>query len=346
MKGAKHEIEKDNGPMNAPARKRPAAPRPPFPARPVCAGLAACFGLLLCRPASAADPTTGDCLNASDASLRVGNEHKLRAERAHLLICAAATCPADVRKECLGRVDEVNRQIPTVIFAAKDPSGADITAVKVKMDDEQLTDRLEGIALSVDPGEHNFVFEAAGQTPVTKTLVIQEAQKDRREMVTFGEPPAKDGSSAGASGGGSNGGGNGGKDGTDPWGRPPPDAGASDNSTRRLVGFILGGAGIVGAGVAIYEQVTAVSRAVDSNNAAASPDPATQATANPLHSQALTAQSYAIIIGSLSIVAIGTGVYLVLSSATQPAKPQKASSWRVSPTVGAQRGGLVLEGSW
>jgi hypothetical protein len=138
--------------------------------------------------ASGADPTTADCLAASEASFKAGNQHKLRAERSQLLVCAATSCPADIRKECISRVDEVNAQIPTIIFAAKDVSGADLGAVKVSMDGEVLAERLEGIALSVDPGEHTFAFETAGQPPLSKKLVVLETQKDRRELVTFGAP--------------------------------------------------------------------------------------------------------------------------------------------------------------
>src|SRR5580700_7074280 len=98
--------------------------------------------LVAAAPAQAADPTTADCLAASDASLSSGNQHKLRAERSQLLTCAAASCPSDVRRECGSRVDEVNKQIPTIIFAAKDASGADLSAVKVTMDDEVLAERL------------------------------------------------------------------------------------------------------------------------------------------------------------------------------------------------------------
>ena len=144
-------------------------------------------GLLLASaPGRAADPTTADCLAASDASLKAGNQHRLRAERAQLLVCAVATCPADIRKECVSRVDEVNQQIPTIIFAAKDAAGNDLSAVKVTMDGEVLSERLEGTALSIDPGQHTFTFETAGQPPLTKAFLIQEAQKDRREVVTFG----------------------------------------------------------------------------------------------------------------------------------------------------------------
>jgi hypothetical protein len=135
-----------------------------------------------------ADPTTADCLAASESSLKSGNEHKLRAERSQLLVCAAASCPADIRRECVRRVDEVNAAIPTIIFEAKDGTGGDLSAVKVTIDGEVLAERLEGSAISIDPGEHTFVFETAGQSPVTKQFVIQEAQKDRREAIRFVTP--------------------------------------------------------------------------------------------------------------------------------------------------------------
>jgi hypothetical protein len=86
-------------------------------------------------------------------------------------------------------VDEVNAGIPTIIFAAKDSAGADLTAVKVTMDHEILSSVLDGTALPIDPGIHTFTFEAAGQHPVTKNVVIRQAEKDRRELVTFEAPP-------------------------------------------------------------------------------------------------------------------------------------------------------------
>ena len=54
------------------------------------------------------------------------------------------------------------------------------------MDGEPLADRLEGTAVSVDPGEHTFTFEAPGYAVATKRLMILEGQKDRREAVTLG----------------------------------------------------------------------------------------------------------------------------------------------------------------
>jgi hypothetical protein len=285
--------------------------------------------------ARAADPTTADCLTASLASLKLGNEHKVRQERAQLLVCAAESCPADIRKECARRVDEVNAAIPTIIFGAKDASGNDLSAVKVTMDGEVVADRLEGTALSLDPGPHTFVFEAAGQPTIERKFVIQQGQKDRREPVVFGtlapdppppqptpEPPTRV---------------------TEPA-KPEPTQSSGDTA-KRIVGFTLIGAGVVGAGIAVAEQVTAVGRARDSDNAAASSNSAVQATAKPIHDQAAQAQTYAIISGVAGAAAIGVGIVLVVTAHADAPAP-KAAAWRLVPSVDPRGGSLFVEGTF
>jgi hypothetical protein len=140
-------------------------------------------------PSLAADPTIAECLGASERALSLRSSHKLRDARAQFVICAAATCPADVRSECQRRVTEVNAAIPTVVFEAKDADGNDLTAVKVSMDGQPLADKLEGLAISIDPGAHQFLFEAEGRTPIQKTIVINESEVGRHEQITFGKPP-------------------------------------------------------------------------------------------------------------------------------------------------------------
>jgi hypothetical protein len=303
--------------------------------------------------ARAADPTTADCLTASLASLKLGNEHKVRQERAQLLVCAAESCPADIRKECMRRVDEVNGAIPTIIFGAKDGAGNDLSAVKVTMDGEVLADRLEGTALSIDPGAHTFVFESGGLPTVERHFVIQQGQKDRREAIVFDaaggtpsdapagpaapapvlaapRPPAEPASAATTA-------------------ETPADSSAS---VKRIVGYSLIGLSVVGVGIAIAEQVTAVSRANDSTRAAQSPDPAVQDTAAPTHDQAAQAQTYAIVFGAAGAVALGAGLYLVLSARSADAPPKAATAaatkpaWRIVPELGPQRSGLVLQGTF
>jgi hypothetical protein len=122
-------------------------------------------------------------LTANETSFQFANDHALRAERAQLLICAAPSCPKDVRKECLQRVEELNLAIPTVVFDVKDSTGADVRDVKVWMDDELLSERLNGSALVVDPGEHRFRFEAPGRAPFETQLLMRESEKGRHQVI-------------------------------------------------------------------------------------------------------------------------------------------------------------------
>ena len=277
--------------------------------------------LLPSGSALAADPTTADCLAASDASLSLGNQHKLRAERSQLLVCAATTCPADIRKECLARVDEVNAQIPTVVFSAKDGSGADLSAVKVTMDGDVLAQRLEGTALSIDPGEHTFTFETVGQAPVMKKFVIVEGQKDRRELVAFGAAPEA----------------------LAPTGPSPETASPSSLSspspsggigTQRTLALVAGGVGIVGIGVGTAFGVVALSKKSDAQNVCPNSSCPTQEGSNKWSNAASTGN-----ISTIGFIVGGVGV------------AGAAALWFTAPSsrsaqVGLGLGGIRLKGTW
>ena len=202
----------------------------------------ACCVVLQSTQAGADDPTTADCLAASENSFTSRNEHRLRMERSQLLMCAAAGCPGDIRKECIRRVDEVNLAIPTIIFEAKDGAGNDLSAVKVTMDGEVLAEQLEGTALSVDPGQHRFVFETAGLLTLTKQFVISASQKDRLETITFDLPVS---TSVGA---------------------VPSVAVSSGLGTQKILAIVAEGIGVVGLGVGSAFGAAALSKRNDAAN--------------------------------------------------------------------------------
>ncbi len=126
------------------------------------------------------------CLDAAAKGQQLRDRHKLIEARDQFRICAAGQCPAAVRNDCTSWLPDVEKALPTIIFSAKDASGADLSGVKVTMDGNLLTDRLEGVAVPIDPGDHAFTFEAAGQPPIERRFVVLESQKDRHEVVTFG----------------------------------------------------------------------------------------------------------------------------------------------------------------
>lgn len=174
--------------------------------------------------ASAGTPGMAECISANETSIALRRDHKLRQARDRALICAATSCPDAVRDVCRKRAVELSEAIPTVVFVAKDAAGHDQLAVKVAMDSEALTDHLDGTALAVEPGQHTFTFELAGQPPVEHLFVISEGQKDRREVITFGGGAAE-GSAPAPVGP------------TSPW------------STQRIAAVAAGAAGVVGIGL-------------------------------------------------------------------------------------------------
>jgi hypothetical protein len=191
------------------------------------------------RTARAADPTMSECLSANESAVKLRGDHKLRQARDQALICAAASCPAEVRDACQRRVVELTTAIPTIVFLAKDGRGHDLVTVKVSMDGEPIANRLDGTPLPIDPGLHKFIFEAAGEGPVEQSFVIGQGQRDRRETIAFAaagasfSPTPQSAPSPSSSAGGLS--------------SPPPPS--SPGKGQRLAGIVVGVAGVVGLGL-------------------------------------------------------------------------------------------------
>jgi hypothetical protein len=206
-------------------------------------------GLASAAPAAAAPPSTPECLMASDASLRADAAHALRSERTQLLVCASATCPTDVRKECIRRIEEVTLEMPTILFEARDGDGSDISAAKVTMDGEELADRLDGVPLAVDPGPHAFVFETPNRPPVERRLVVRVGEKGRVESITFSGPPLVPPLEA-------------------PFALTSlPAAPSSDFDAQKAMSFVVLGIGVGGLGVGTVFGLMAMSKRDDAERA-------------------------------------------------------------------------------
>jgi hypothetical protein len=288
--------------------------------------------------ANGLDPTTADCLAATEKATTLRRQHQLRAARAELLICAAGTCPADIRQECMRRVDEVNASMPTMVFEVKDDKGSDMSAVHVELDGEVLTDRLEGTALSIDPGEHVFHFEAAGMIAVDRQFVIRVGEKERREQIRFRPIGAQNAAPAVLTSAPSM---STRQQFSTAHARPEP------SHALRTVGYVLGGVGLAAIALAAYEQSVALNRHSSSRDAANADDAAIQATSSELHAQARSAQNYALVSGSLGLAALGVGVYMALRDlGDESSTRQEAARWEWSPYAGRPGAGVHLRVRW
>jgi hypothetical protein len=185
--------------------------------------------------AGAAPPTKDQCIDANEAAQPLVRAGQLIAAREKLLVCVEASCPGPVRDDCSQRLADVQANTPTIVFVVKDDSDQDLSAVRVTIDGRPFLDRLDGTAVAVDPGEHQFTFEAAGLNPQRRTFVLHEGDKDRRERVVLARedvpPPSAEPVVAAQP-----------QHDTEPEAAPV----ATDGSAQRMAGLALGGAGMAG----------------------------------------------------------------------------------------------------
>ena len=138
--------------------------------------------------AAAPEPTRAQCLADHEQAQDARLAGQLLAARAALRECSAAACPPLVSRDCVLWLDEVEQQIPSVIFrAAKD--GEDVETLRVREGDKVLTQALTGSPLELDPGPHHFVAELPGFPALDATYVLQAGDKGRVVQFDFSSPP-------------------------------------------------------------------------------------------------------------------------------------------------------------
>ena len=280
---------------------------------------------LFSRAAWAAEPTTLECLTAYEDSVPLRKNHQLKAARAKLVLCSADSCPTEIRAECTNRVPEIDASMPTVVFDAKDADGMTVFAVKVKMDGDVLAERMKGSALPIDPGEHTFVFEAAGRPSVEKHLMIFEGEKLRRERVEFEALAAKPAPAPPVTVAKSE------------TVEPQPGAAKPPLGKARIAALALAGAGVAATGVGVAFSFVAMSRRDTANGICMSDCTSKEGVDawNRANSAGTTA-TVAFIAGAAGI-ASGVVVWL-LAKPTSDAAP--ASQISLGP------GGIQLTGRW
>jgi hypothetical protein len=152
--------------------------------------VATSVAIVLGASSAGATMTKQACAKANADGQASRLDGKLLDARRALQMCVDPSCPAIVRADCAQRLSEVDRAQPTILFDVKDVSGNDVGAVGVTVDGLPVAENVGGTALPIDPGDHAFTFAAAGSPTLTRHFVLKEHEKDRRERIVLGAPPA------------------------------------------------------------------------------------------------------------------------------------------------------------
>jgi len=183
--------------------------------------------------AAVADDKT-DCLSAAAAGQNLRDTHQILEARDQFRLCARAVCPVVIQASCAEWLDDAERSVPTLILGAKNGAGADLVDVAVSIDGKASATKLDGEAISIDPGPHTFGFTLADGTHAEKTLLVREGDKMLAVSVVLGAPPEAPALPPQAS---------------PTPGRTPAADGSVRGGGQRTAGLVVGGVGVVGLGL-------------------------------------------------------------------------------------------------
>jgi hypothetical protein len=202
----------------------------------------------------------------------------------------------------------------------------------IKLDGATLPAGVLGTEIPLDPGDHTLEVTAPRKKawrqdrlnlgPSAVVTRVQVTLEDDASAVP-GASSAPTGVTVVGSG--------------QPTPEQPPGAGIP---TKRLIGYGVGGAGIVAIGLAVAEEITSIGR-----NSDVSKYPDGTAEKQTVQDQSSEAQTYAIIFGGVGLAAVGAGLYLVLTSNDAPATAQ-GGSVHVTPLVGRGLAGAGVNVAW
>lgn len=139
-------------------------------------------------PSRADDDDPASCIAASEDGQKLRNAGQYLRARTSFTACAHEACPAQIRGDCLGWLDDLDKKMPTVVLSARD-SGTDVSDVGVAVDGVPLATHLDGRPVSLDPGEHKFHFVRGNEKPFDVVAVLRAGDKNRAIAAKFGADP-------------------------------------------------------------------------------------------------------------------------------------------------------------
>lgn len=193
----------------------------------------ACLIASVARHTRAED--SAKCVQSFENAQKLRKEGKLLRASEELILCSQPTCPAFISKECTTWFSEVQASQPSVTFSAKEGDRL-LNEVRVSIDGEVVTERIDGRSIPVDPGLHEFKFEVAGREPVIVRSLAVEGNKNA--VITAEFPPVVEE--------------------TPPPAAPESPPVMSVTTTKQrppVLAFVIGGVGVLGVGAGVALRV-------------------------------------------------------------------------------------------
>jgi hypothetical protein len=125
------------------------------------------------------DPSKESCAEAYESAQESRASGRLRETQRRLAHCAQSACPSFVKSDCARWLEEVERELPSVMVSAPGLSHDERGNATLKLDGEVVNEALNGSAVALDPGRHQLALERPGHEPVLRTIIAQQGVQNR-----------------------------------------------------------------------------------------------------------------------------------------------------------------------
>ncbi len=122
-------------------------------------------------------PAKAACVAAFDKAKELAWASHLREANQWFAVCAQSSCDRGMRQRCAIVHTKIAAILPSVVPVVTDAAGDLSQQIVVKMDGALLTSNLDGSAIVVDPGEHQFTFAKDGEIFATRRLALEKGQQ-------------------------------------------------------------------------------------------------------------------------------------------------------------------------
>lgn len=286
------------------------------------------------------DPGTGTLLALALCHEGEGKTASAWAEFTDVAVASRREHRPDREKLALERVAALEPVLARLTITVPDDVRS-LTGLEVRRDGVAIPRSQWGTAVPADPGSHLIEASAPGKKTFSTTAVLR-GKRDTTAVVIALEPdpgkpaelprpsetttPAMTEANA-----------------TPPLSSPvePPESDSS--SSKRTVGFVVGGVGVAALGAGAVFGVLALSKNSDAKSHCPN-TPCTDSTGVDLNRTARTFANVSNVGIGLGVVGIGVGAYLILTS--KSGTPSSNAALRVSPLVARGMGGLAFDGRW
>jgi len=142
-----------------------------------------------CGVAWAQQAPTTDCIQQNVEGQQLQKAGKLVAAASRFAACGADACPIEVRSDCASLLARVQAATPSIVVDGCNDGGDDTSAIAVTVDGRAVKPSLDGLAIPLDPGPHDLVFDL-GVAKRESHVVLAEGDKERKVTADFTAPTA------------------------------------------------------------------------------------------------------------------------------------------------------------